>query len=102
MSHPATEVRSTRPVPILQFNMRAQKSPFRAENIQDLTGFVVIVTGGKINLPRYTITLLGLTNLVFQGTRVSAMKRPSISPCIMLVSISQVARQNALGQLSKR
>lgn len=30
--------------------MREQKSQFRAEDIQDLTGYVVIVTGGKISL----------------------------------------------------
>ena len=34
--------------------MREQKSQFRAEDIQDLTGYVVIVTGGKINLPDFS------------------------------------------------
>jgi hypothetical protein len=47
MSHPATKFRSTQLVFISHFNMRDHKIQFRAENIQDLTGFVVIVTGGK-------------------------------------------------------
>lgn len=45
-----TGARSTQFVPVLHFNMREQKSQFRAEYIQDLTGYVVIVTGGKIGL----------------------------------------------------
>jgi hypothetical protein len=50
MSHCTTVVRNTQVVPIQHLNMREQKSQFRAEDIQDLTGYVIIVTGGKISL----------------------------------------------------
>lgn len=76
--------------------MREQKSQFKAEDIQDLTGYVVIVTGGKIGLHGSS----SKTNSVYQETQVSAMKRLSVSPCTMLVSISQAARQSASAQLS--
>lgn len=88
--------------------MPCHNDQFTVADIPDLTGYVVIVTGGTLSfLPARSMSIFSLfpnntPNNTLQETAASATRQPFNSPSAMLAFISPAAQKSASTKQSKK